>query len=201
MKKKSTEPLEQYRPRKEILYDMDLNKYYLKYENNSKLFNSNIFGVNTPQTFSSPKILGSYKERVLSHSMDKINFKVDKSLYRPQSKRFEGYTQFPRPLVVPFTNVSQSQTRKYLYENIGKIKNVFLTPKNKTIFAQKLNQGLDFYTGTINNIADNKNKKKLIKKINECIAEEEKAIEYNREKTMEDRELRSLRNGKIKDIN
>ena len=198
MKKKSTEPLEQYKPRKEILYDIDLNKYYLKYENNSKLFNSNIFGANTPQTFSSPKKLGSYKERVLSHSMDKINFKVDKSLYRPQSKRFEGYTQFARPLVVPFTNISQSKTRKYLYENIDKIKNVFLTPKNKSIVSKKLNQGLEFYTGTINNITDNKNKKIVIKKINECLVEEQKAKEYNRGKTMEDGELRALRNIKKK---
>ena len=198
MKKKSTEPLEQYKPRKEILYDIDLNKYYLKYENNSKLFNSNIFGANTPQTFSSPKKLGSYKERVLSHSMDKINFKVDKSLYRPQSKRFEGYTQFARPLVVPFTNISQSKSRKYLYENIDKIKNVFLTPKNKSIVSKKLNQGLEFYTGTINNITDNKNKKIVIKKIDECLVEEQKAKEYNRGKTMEDGELRALRNIKKK---
>lgn len=198
MKKTLINSLEHYKPRKEIIYDIDLNKYYLKYENNSKLFNSNIFGSKIPQSFSSPKNLGSYKERILSLSMDKINFKVDKSLYRPQSKRFEGYTQFARPLVIPFTNVSHSQTRKYLYENIGKIENVFLTPKNKSIFNKKLNQGLAFYTGTISNIADNKGKKLFIKKINECLDKEKNEKEYNKEKTMEDRELRALRNIKKK---
>ena len=154
---------------KQILYDIDRDKYYLKYENNNKLYNSNLFGIKTPKQYSSNIILSSYKDRILSHSMDKINFNVDNSLYRPQPNRFEGYTQFARPLVFPFTNIAQPETRKYLYETMLKVKNDFVTQKNKNIFTKKLNRGLHYYTGSINNISDTKNKNLFLKKINDCL--------------------------------
>ena len=183
---------------KQILYDIDHNKYYLKYENDKTLYNSNIFGMKTPKQYSSNIIISAYKDRILSNSMDKINFKVDNSLYHPQTNRFEGYTQFPRPLVVPFTNIAQPETRKYLYETMLKIKNDFVIQKNKDIFTKKLNRGLHYYTGTIHNLSDNKNKNLFLKKINECLQKEEEAKNMDKQQSMEEREIRALKNIKKK---
>ena len=179
---------------KQILYDIDRDKYYLKYENNNKLYNSNLFGIKTPKQYSSNITLSSYKDRILSHSMDKINFNVDNSLYRPQPNRFEGYTQFARPLVFPFTNIAQPETRKYLYETMLKVKNDFVTQKNKNIFTKKLNRGLHYYTGSINNISDTKNKNLFLKKINDCLQKEEDAKNMDKQQSMEEREIRALKN-------
>ena len=196
--KKHFQTLDIYKPNKQILYDIDHNKYFLKYENDTKLYNSNLFGIKTPKEYCSNIILSSYKDRILSHSMDKINFKVDNSLYRPQSNRFEGYTQFARPLVVPFTNISQPQTRKYLYETISKLKNDFVIEKNKNIFDKKLNKGLHYYTGTISNISDIKGKNLFLKKINECLKQEEDAKNMDKAQSMDEREIKSLINIKKK---
>ena len=198
MKKTQTQTLENSKPRKEIVYDTDHNKYYLKYEKDRKLYGANLFGNKTPKMMTNI-FLSTYKEKVLSHSMDKINFKFDNSSYRPQNTKFEGYAQFARPLVLPFTNVAQPQAKKYLSETIGKFKNNFLTPKNKIIFSTKLNQGLDFYTGTITNIADNKGKNLFLKKINECLNKENKENDCtNKGKSLEESELRALRKIKKK---
>ena len=197
MRKYPTEALEFNKPRREILYETDRNKYYLKYENDRKLYDSNIFGKKAPQMLTNT-VLPTYKERILSHSMDKINFKIDNTLYRPQHNRFEGYTQFARPLVIPFTNVTQKQMRKYLNDTINKIEKSYLTPKNKTIFQQKLNQGLGFYTGTINDMSDTKGKNLFIKKINDCLKKVANEKNNNNEKSMEDSEIRALRNLKKK---
>ena len=194
MKKTPTQTLDIFRPRKEILYDIDYDKYYLKYENDTKLYNSNIFGAKTPQMQATNIFLGTYKDRILSHSMDKINFNVDNTLYRPQHSRFEGYFQFARPLVVPFTNVAQPKTKKYLDEALSKVRNEFITPKNQDIFSKKLNQGLHYYTGTINNISDEKGKNLFLKKINDCLIKESKANILNKGKSMQDSELRALKN-------
>ena len=194
MIKNQTQALELFKPQKQILYDTDRDKYYLKYDNDNKLYESNVFGNKKTQNFNNI-FLSSYKDRILSHSMDKINFGVDNSLYRPQSGKFEGYAQFARPLVVPFTNVTQPKAKKYFQDSIGKVEETFCTPKNKTIFQHKLNQGLDFYTGTINNISDTKGKDLFLKKINECLNKEKNEKNYfNKGKSFGDSELKALRN-------
>ena len=192
MRKNKTQTLEFNKPNKQILYDIDHGKYYLKYDNDKKLYNSNIFGNKTPKMLTNT-VLTTYKEKVLSHSMDRINFNFDKSLYRPQHNRFEGYTQFARPLVVPFTNVAQPQMRKYLNNTIGKFKTAYLTPKNKNIFCQKLNQGLEFYTGTINNMSNNKEKNLFLKKINESIKKVNNEKINNQMQSLEDSEIKALK--------
>ena len=191
--KKHNQSLDLYKPNRQILYDIDHGKYYLKYENDTKLYNSNLFGIKTPKEYSANIIISSYKDRILSHSMEKIDFKVDNSLYRPQPNRFEGYTQFPRPLVVPFNNIAQPETRSYLYNTINLIKNDFITQKNKNIFTKKLNRGLHYYTGSINNLSDTKGKKLFLKKINECLQEEEDAKNMDKPQNMEEREIRALK--------
>ena len=194
MKKNQSKALNMYKPNKQILYDTDHDKYYLKYDNDNKLYKANAFGDKTPQNFNTI-FLSSYKDRILSHSMDKINFGVDNSLYRPQPGKFEGYAQFARPLVVPFTNVTQPKAKKYFKDSIGKVEEAFVTPKNKTIFEHKLNEGLDFYTGTVNNISDKKSKDLFLKKINECLNKEKNEKNYfNKGKSLGDSELKALRN-------
>ena len=194
MKKNQSKALNMYKPNKQILYDTDHDKYYLKYDNDNKLYKANAFGDKAPQNFNTI-FLSSYKDRILSHSMDKINFGVDNSLYRPQPGKFEGCAQFARPLVVPFTNVAQPKAKKYFKDSIGKVEEAFVTPKNKTIFEHKLNEGLDFYTGTINNISDKKSKDLFLKKINECLNKEKNEKNYfNKGKSLGDSELKALRN-------
>ena len=125
MIKNQTQALKLFKPQKQILYDTDRDKYYLKYDNDNKLYESNAFGNKKTQNFNNI-FLSSYKDRILSHSMDKINFGVDNSLYRPQSGKFEGYAQFARPLVVPFTNVTQQKAKKYFQKQLTIFQNIIM---------------------------------------------------------------------------
>ena len=191
MNNNASYPLEQYNPKKEITFDMDTNKYSLKYDNSSKLYDSNLFGVKTSRMIVGHTGFSSYHNRILAHSMDKIKFKIDQSLYRPQGSKFEGYAQFARPLAIPFTNIARPEMRKYLNKTIEKTKNSFFTPKNKDMFNTKMNQGLDYYTGTLNNLSDNKNKKLFLNRINCCITNENNLLAA---KSMEKYEIKSLKN-------
>ena len=198
MKKTKTLALENNKLGKEILYDMEHNKYYLKYLKDRKLYCSNLFGKKNPKMMTNI-FLSTYKEKVSSHSMDKIKFKLDNSLYRPQPNKFEGYAQFARPLVMPFTNITDPKAKKYFSETLGKFRDTFLTPKNQILFSKKLNQGLDYYTGTINNISDTKGKTLFLNKINECLNKENKKNYFaNKGNSLEESELRALKNIKKK---
>jgi hypothetical protein len=168
-------------PNKQIIYDIDQDKYFLKEKENNKLYESNQYGqkkakINIPQTG-----FANYNERILTKSIDKINFNIDESLYRPQSLRFDGYSQFPRPLILPFSNVTSIKLRNNIIEKLKKTNRYFTTYKNKKILNKKLNKGLSFYTGTIN-IANTKNKKKLLDKINGALSADERRNIFNTNK-------------------
>ena len=92
-------------PTKQILFDIDKDKYFLKNENSIKLYESNKFGQKKPKLNILQTGYAKYNERIQTNSIDKLNFKIDDSLYHPQSLLFEGYTQFPRPIVIPFSNI------------------------------------------------------------------------------------------------
>ena len=160
------------KPNKQILFDVDRDKFYLKYDNNKKLHLSNKFGKKIPKIKLGHTGFANYNDRIKINTIDQLDFAIDDSLYRPQSLFFEGYAQFPRPLAPPLTNVTQYKFHKNIINTLKKKKNLFTTPKNKNIFNKKTNQGLYFYTGKINNLANKKNKQIVINQINNAISSE-----------------------------
>lgn len=75
---------------KQHFFDMQKNKYYLKYENNRKTYESNILALKKPKINIQQTGFAKYNDRVLSNSIERIDFKIDDSLYHPQTLRFEG---------------------------------------------------------------------------------------------------------------
>jgi len=186
--------------KRQLLFNMDKNRYYLKYDDNSKIFESNIFALKTPQVNVPQTGFAKYNDRILTNSVEKLNFKVDNSLYHPQSLRFEGYTQFPRPLIIPFSNISKIKLQKNLLNDLKKTEYIFTTDKNKNILNKKTNTGLSFYSGTINNIVNKKNKKLILNKINEALSYDENENLFSNKEKVRDYEKNALRKLKNKII-
>ena len=186
-----------HNPNKQLFFDIDKDKYYLKYDDNKKLYAANIFA--QKKSLVNPQAgFAKYNERIHSNTIEKLDFKVDDSLYHPQSLRFEGYSQFPRPLIIPFSNISKTKIQKNLKNELCKTKNIFTTSKNKNIFNKKTNEGLTFYSGTINNIENSNNKRFVINKINEALSyDNNKNIFENKGKIKESEKL-ALKNLKNK---
>ena len=154
-----------HKPHKQLFFDMDKNKYYLKYDDSIKLYESNILALKKPRENIPQAGFAKYNDRILSNSIEKLDFQLDNSLYRPQSLRFEGYSQFPRPIVTPFSNISKIKLQKNLVKDLNNTKHIFNVENNKNILNKKTNSGLYFYTGTINNIVDSKNKNIVLGRI------------------------------------
>ena len=177
---------------KEFFFDMDVNKYFIKSENDNKLYESNLFGkkkakINIPQTG-----FAKYNDRIMTNSIEKLSFKIDDSLYHPQSLRFEGYSQYPRPLIIPFSNIVHTKLQKNLKKDLLKTEGIFTTIKNKNILNKKPNKGLYFYTGTINNLVNTKNRESVLNKINDTISYE------NKNKLNKHNELREFEKNALK---
>ena len=103
---------------KQILFDIDKGKYYLKNNDNIKIIESNLFGKKKAQVNIEQTGIAKYSNRINTNSIEKLNFKIDNSLYHPQTSRFEGYSQFPRPLITPFANsVSKTIAKKFNKRN------------------------------------------------------------------------------------
>jgi len=181
-----------HKPNKELFFDMDANKYFIKSENDIKLYESNLFGkkkakINLPQTG-----FAKYNDRIMTNSIEKLSFKIDDSLYHPQSLRFEGYSQYPRPLIIPFSNIVHTKLQKNLKKDLIKTEGIFTTIKNKNILNKKTNKGLCFYTGTINNLVNTKNRESVLNKINDTISYENKN-ELNKHNELREVEKNALR--------
>ena len=177
---------------KELFFDMDVNKYFIKSENDINLYESNLFGkkkakINIPQTG-----FAKYNDRIMTNSIEKLSFKIDDSLYHPQSLRFEGYSQYPRPLIIPFSNIVHTKLQKNLKKDLLKTEGIFTTIKNKNILNKKPNKGLYFYTGTINNLVNTKNRESVLNKINDTISYE------NKNKLNKHNELREFEKNALK---
>ena len=181
-----------HKPNKELFFDMDANKYFIKIEDDINLYESNLFGkkkakINLPQTG-----FAKYNDRIMTNSIEKLSFKIDDSLYHPQSLRFEGYSQYPRPLIIPFSNILHSKLQKNLKKDLLKTEGIFTTIKNKNILNKKTNKGLYFYTGTINNLVNTKNREYVLNKINDTLSYEDKN-EFNKHNEMREFEKNALK--------
>ena len=167
--------------RKQIYFDNDTNKYYLKIDNRNKIYEANLFGKKKSRLVPSKTGFINYNERVNLDSIDKLSFNIDDSLYHPQSTRFEGYTQFARPLVSPFTNLKGSNILKKKGREEIESDFIFNSPKNINSLNKELNQGLHFYSGKINNLVNVKNRNYVLNKINNALSSD-KVIEDSRKK-------------------
>ena len=75
-----------------------------------------------------------------------------KTEYYPSTRKFEGYTHFPRPLSPPFANIPNYQmkdeTKKGLIKNLGK--NFSEKNSKGIILKNNLNKGLSYMTTDLN---------------------------------------------------
>ena len=152
---------------KEIIYDIEEEKYYLYDKEKNKCIQTNLLGRKIPKINNAQVGKASYNERIKSQSIEKLNNKIDDSIYHPRMKNFEGFTQIPRPLVPPFNNIilhSKNDILNYLKHK----KSIYSTKKFETLLKKKIENisDLDYYSGTISNIVNNKNKNIIIQKIN-----------------------------------
>ena len=135
-----------------------------------------------------PNVTGqvSYKERKIKteekYKMPKTtnNFHLkEKGIeYYPQTRKFDGYFNFPRPLSTPFCNlpnyVMKDATKKELISHLEKY---FSEPKNKQFVSIKnFNTEVSYLTGDLNEVdclkVDNEKLLKLIKNTLDSIREE-----------------------------
>jgi hypothetical protein len=157
--------------KKEIIYDIDEEKYYL-YDKENNTINSTNFYASKIQNLNI-SYLGkmTYDERLKNNSIEKIDHKIDESLYHPRSKYFDGFSQIPRPLVQPFSNTKTLKAQNELINSLKKNKVISLK-KVKKIIGKKRDENLkclDYYTGTISDIVNHKSKNALLSKINDSI--------------------------------
>lgn len=163
--------------KKEIIYNIDKEKYYLYDKENNKIIPTNSFGKKMPRINNAQVGQASYDERLKSKSVEKIINKIDDSLYHPRMKNFDGFSQIPRPLVQPFSN-DKTLSNKNNILNFFQNKKTFISIKKSQILFNRDNENipdLDYYTGTIsgniinNNINSIKNKNKVLKSIDDTL--------------------------------
>ena len=154
--------------KKEIIYDTDKGKYYLYDKENNRINSTNFYGSKIQNINISHLGRMTYDERLRNNSIEKINHKIDDSLYHPRSKYFVGFSQIPRPLVQPFSNNKSLKAQNELINCLNKNRVISLK-KVKKIFDNKRDENLkclDYYTGTISDVVNHKSKNALLNKIN-----------------------------------
>ena len=152
-----------------IEYDFDKNKYYA-FDETGNSYECNKYGQIFPKFKKDFTGFANYQQRILNKSIFPVSHRIDMTLYRPQSKFFEGYFQFPRSKVSPFTNL---KIKNNSFVNVLKDENIISVPENKKLFNLKTNKGLGYLTATAASIEnkhiENLNKKKIIDLINKTI--------------------------------
>ena len=173
--------------KKELIFDEEKNKYFLLDKKTGKLKETNLFGkisshINIPQVGKA-----SYVERVSSNSLKELNFNIDNTLYRPISNHFDGYSQFPRPLIRPFSNARNIPNKKTIVKNIINNKHLLNILQNKKLFTglkNNLNSKLNYYTGQISNISNSDNKKNVLKIIDDTLKDTKNELNDKEKKNL-----------------
>ena len=159
--------------KKEIIYDIDKDKYYLCDKENNKQVESNFLGQRISKMNIAQAGKASYLERLKSGTVEKVSNKIDDSLYHPRMKFFDGFTQVPRPLVQPFSNETNIKSKNDLINCIKKQKSVIFMKKIQDLFNKRNDNNiilrLEYYSGTIANANNVKNKKMVVKYIDDFI--------------------------------
>lgn len=175
-----------YKPslKREIIYDIARNKYYLYDTENNKLYPSNLFGKNKARINSSKIGRFSSNENIKNDIIGKL----DDNAYHPKIKYFDGFSQIPRPLVQPFTNFyndNNNKEKKIIQSksdilNIIKKRKIIISKDNKynEILSRNSDNemnipGLNYFSSSVadsvNNRKNNIHKNKVIKSINSSL--------------------------------
>jgi len=169
-----------------ICYNPETGKLTLS-DNYNNHYSCDLFGRIKKRFFPNVTGQASYKERKIKteekYKMPKTtnNFHIkNKGLidYYPQTRKFDGYFNFPRPLSPPFCNLPnhamKDATKRELINHLEKY---FSEPKNKQYVSNKnLNIEVSYLTGDLNEFdclkVDNEKLLKLIKNTLDSIREE-----------------------------
>ena len=173
--------------KKELIFDEEKNKYFLLDKKTGKLNETNLFGkiashINIPQVGKA-----TYEERVSSKSLNELNFNIDNNLYRPISNHFDGYSQFPRPLIRPFSNTKNISNKKKIINNIINNKYLLNILKNQKLFTSinnNLNSKLNYYTGQLSNISNSDNKNNVLKIIDDALNNKKNGLSEKEKKRL-----------------
>ena len=98
--------------KRELIYDIAKNKYYLYDKDSNKFYPSNFLGKKKIKINNNNLGKLSYKERLRNNLIEKLDKKIDDNSYHPKIKYFEGFSQLPRPLVEPFFNFNNDISRQ-----------------------------------------------------------------------------------------
>ena len=177
--------------KKELVYDINKDKYYLYEKELNKFFPSNSFGKKLFNIGVDDLGKLTYEQRLQKNLIEKVEIKKDNNLYHPKMKYFDGFTQIPRPLVQPFFNSNiESRNKKQALQSkeqflnyIKKNKSLFTNNKNKEIFSRNINsryappKDLNYYSNSIADCLNNRHRKNqtknMIKFVNKSLNDED----------------------------
>ena len=145
-----------------ISFEMDKNKYYYL-DNKGSNYICNMYGDNRPKfkykisgfiNGSQRKVIKNSKslsDILISNRYKFSNQTENEKIYLPSLRKFEGYTQFPRPICSPFGNIPY-----YEMDKNSKLKLKLKSEKsldnedNKKLFKKdEENKGLSYITSNI----------------------------------------------------
>ena len=185
----------------QIKFNSDTGKFYLiDYKNN--IFQCNLYGEKLNQFKIDTTGISSYKERLKDNLINEIKFNYNPSeYYHPNSIKFEGYSQFPRPLSLPFVNEIKNPQK--MIDEIKK-ENRFKYSKpsilNLKIPIKDNSCILEYITSRVSEKATFEKEKKikfyLIKIIDDYIKEKCLENKYNIDFEKTDHNIRTLKNFK-----
>ena len=176
--------------KRELIYDIAKNKYYLYDKDSNKFYPSNFLGKKKIKINNNNLGKLSYKERLRNNIIEKLDKKIDDNSYHPKIKYFEGFSQIPRPLVEPFFNFNNdiSRQNKKIIQSKGDMINYIRSKesritdnKYKEILSRNNNnengekiKGLNYYSNSvaesINYKKRNINTNKVIRCINSSLS-------------------------------
>jgi hypothetical protein len=176
--------------KRELIYDIAKNKYYLYDKDSNKFYPSNFLGKKKIKINNNNLGKLSYKERLRNNLIEKLDKKIDDNSYHPKIKYFEGFSQLPRPLVEPFFNFNNdiSRQNKKIIQSKGDMINYIRSKesritdnKYKEILSRNNNnengekiKGLNYYSNSvaesINYKKRNINTNKVIRCINSSLS-------------------------------
>ena len=177
---------------KQIEYNTETSKLTLIDYNNNK-FECNLFGQELP-TFK-PYITGTafYQKRKEMNDIKPLTFEID-TLYHPQTRKFEGYFPYPRPLSLPFINECRDPS---LFIKALKNDHRMKTEKNKRLIALEIplkdtKCKLSYLTSTLC-MEESETKRYLINMINDYIKELKIENKYTIDKVDKDPNVKALK--------
>ena len=204
--------------KKELVYDIDKDKYYLYEKDLNKFYPSNSSGKKLFNICVDDLGKLTYEQRLQKNLIEKLEIKKDDNVYHPKMKYFDGFAQIPRPLVQPLFNINvESRNKKQVLHSkvqflnyIKKNKSLMMNNKNKELMSRNINSNkyapprdLNYYSNSIADCLNNKYRKNqtknMIKFVNKSLNDED--LNTNLKNTLNKFKNNLLINSNIDEIN